>query len=61
MLKLVIQKKKVASGKTTFIVIDPFCTAILFVLTLAFDRAILNEDVAFSTLVFLRKMQYSSF
>ena len=40
-----MQKNKAAAGKTPLFVIGPFLVAILFVLTLAFDKAVLNGTV----------------
>ena len=41
--------------------IGPFCTSILFVLTLASDRAVLYGNAAVSVLLLLTKKWYSSF
>ena len=49
------------TGKTLFFVTGLFCTPILFVLTLASDRAVLYGNVVFSILVLSNKKPYSSF
>ena len=51
--------KKKGTGKTPFFVIGLLCTPILFVTTLASDRAALYRYVAFSILVFSTKKRYS--
>ena len=61
MLRLNFQNNEVVSDKTPLFVIDSFCTPILFVLTLAFGRAVLYENMAFSMVVLSTKKQYSSF
>ena len=53
--------EKVVSGKTLFFVIGPFILPIKFVLTLAFDRAVLYGKVALPAVVFSTKKRYSSF
>ena len=55
------QKKKVDTGKTPFFVIGPFCTHILFALTLTSDMAVLYGNDALSMLVLSTKKWYSSF
>ena len=42
------QKNKVVPGKTPFFVIGPFCTTILFLLTLVSHEAVLYGNDAFS-------------
>ena len=49
------KKKKVVSAKTAFFVMVHFLLPILFVLSLAFDRAILNGNAALSIVVLLTK------
>ena len=49
------------TGKMLFFVTGLFCTPILFVLTLASDRAVLYGKVVFSILVLSNKKPYSSF
>ena len=44
-----------------FFVIDPFCAFILFILILAFDKAILYGNVALSIIVLSTIKRYSSF
>ena len=44
-MEQIFQKRKVVTGKTPLFVIGPFLVAILFVLTLAFDKAVLNGTV----------------
>ena len=61
MHKLNSQKYEVVSGKSSFFLIDPFCTHIQFVLTLAFDMALLYENVALLFVVIRTKKWYSSF
>ena len=60
-LKQNFKKDKVVTDKTPFFLISPFCTPILFVLTLASDRAVSYENVTFSILVLSIKIWYSSF
>ena len=43
------QKKKEVTGKTPLFVIGLFCSRHLFVLTLPFDRAVLNENDVFQS------------
>ena len=43
------------ADKTQFFEIDPFCTPILFVLTLASDWTLLYGNVAFSIIVLSAK------
>ena len=43
-----------------FFVIGPVCTICKFVLTLAFDRAVLYGNIALSFVVLLTKKWYSS-
>ena len=50
------KRKLVVTGKTPFFVLP-----ILFVLTLASDRAVLKGNVMLSILVFLTKKRYSNF
>ena len=50
-MEQIFQKRKVVTGKTPLFVIGPFLVAILFVLTLASDRAVLNGKDMFSILV----------
>ena len=47
--------------RTPFFVIIPFCTDILFVLTLASEMAVLCRNIAFSILLLSTKNRYSSF
>ena len=58
-LKQIFQKNKVVTGKTPLFVIGPF--SILFVLTLASDRTVLNGNGVFSVLLVSTKKGYSSF
>ena len=55
------QKNKVVTGKTPLFVKVHFVVAIIFVLTLASDRAVLKENDVFSILVVSTKKLYSSF
>ena len=48
------QTNKLVGGKTPFFVISHF-VLILFVLTLALDRAVLNGNVAFTIILFSTK------
>ena len=59
-MEQIFEKNKAAAGKTSLFVIGPFLVTILFVLTLAFDRAVLNGTV-FPILVVSTKKRYSSF
>ena len=54
LLKQGFQKRKVVNGKTTFFVfyVLHFLLLILFVLTVASDRAVLYGNIVFSILVF---------
>ena len=49
-LKQNFEKKKVVTGETPFFLIVHFALIILFVLTLAFDMAVLYENDAFPIL-----------
>ena len=60
-LQQIFQKNKAVTGKTPLFVKGPFVVAILFVLTLASDRAVLNVNHPFSILVVSTKKRYSSF
>ena len=51
----------VVTDKTQFFEIDPFCTPILFVLTLASDWALLYGNVAFSIIVLQLKNDTPAF
>ena len=56
------QKNRVVTGKIPLFVIDnSFEVAILFVLTLASNRAVLNENDVFSVLVVSTKNRISRF
>ena len=55
------QKKKVVSGKTPFFALDPSVPSILFVITLAFDRAASYENIAFSIIALSTEKQYLVF
>ena len=48
-------------GKTVTFVISPFCTPYSICLTMAFDWAVSNGNVAFSIIVLSIKKLYSSF
>ena len=50
-MEQIFQKRKVVTGKTPLFVIGPFLVAILFVLTLASNRADLIKNDVFSILV----------
>ena len=58
-LKLNFQKKN--SDKTLFFMIGPYGSPFLFVLTLAFDRPELNDNVALSTVEHSTRKRYASF
>ena len=49
-LKQNFEKKKVVTGETPFFLIFDFVLIVLFVLTLAFDMAVLYENYAFPIL-----------
>ena len=55
------QKNQVVSGKTPLTLISPFCVPILFVLALAFERAVLYRNVVFSIVVLSTRKQYTNF
>ena len=59
-LKQIFQKNKAVTGKTPIFVKVHFVFAILFVLTLASHRAVLNGNDVFSILVISTKKRYSS-
>ena len=50
-----LSKHKIVTAKAPFSVIGPFCNHHLFALTLASDRVVLHENVAFSILVLSTK------
>ena len=56
-----MKQNKVISGKNPFSEIDPFCSYLLFVLTLASDMALLYGNSAFSVLVLSTKSRYYIF
>ena len=56
-----LKKYNVVTGETPFFVTAHFILLILFVLTLASDRELLYENVAFGILVLSTKKRYSSF
>ena len=58
-MKQNFQKNKVATGKTVFFVIGSFCNPVLFVLTLASERAVLSEYIMLSIIVLLTTKRYS--
>ena len=60
-LKNKFQKNKVVTIKTAFFVVGSFCTSILFVLTLASDKATFYRNVLFSISATSNKRQYSNF
>ena len=60
-LKQNFQKIKLVTGKNLFFVISSFVLPILFVLKLAFNGAVLYENVGFSISVPSIRKQYSSF
>ena len=53
-----ISFKPSLTGKTPLFVIGPFCFTILFVLTLASDRAVLNGNTVCSILVVSTKKRF---
>ena len=61
-LKQIFQKNKAVTAKTPlFMIVLLFVVAILFVLTWASDRAVLNRNDVFSILMVSTKKRYSSF
>ena len=60
-MKQNFQKNKLVTDKTLFFVIIPFCTSILFVLTLISKMAVLHKNIGFSIFVLSTKKLYSSF
>ena len=60
-MEQIFQKRKVVTGKTPLFVIGPFLVAILFVLTLASNRADLIKSDVFSILVVSTEKWHSSF
>ena len=60
-MEQIFQKNKAVIGKTPLFVTGHLVDAILFVLTLASDKAVLNGDDVFSILVVSTKKRCSSF
>ena len=60
-LKQIFQKNKAVTGKTPLFVIGQFCSRRSICLNIDFDRAVLNENDAFSILVVSTKKHYPSF
>ena len=59
-MEQIFQKNKAVISKTPLFVTGHLVDAILFVLTLTSDRAVLNGDDVFSILVVSTKKRYSS-
>ena len=60
-MEQIFQKNKAVISKTPLFVTGHLVDAILFVLTLTSDRAVLNGDDVFSILVVSTKKPFSSF
>ena len=60
-LKQNLQKNKVVTGKTPFLVIGPFVLTTLFILTLTSDMTVFYGNDAFFILVLSTKKCFSSF